>query len=475
MTAVELVLSDDWLWGWCRQTHTDLPATITPTSDRKGFVVGEPIGSTPETTPVPLFLDADRIACGSQPTPQAALTLVFGKALADLRVVGDPERLTVGCPTHWSPRRRERLTAAGREHSAEVVIQDAALRAWRASRRDRDTRVVVLECGALNTSASALISTYQGRSIETTRFEPELALTELTDPECPAACQFERLLTPLNTQPVSSVLLIGASAEKRGLLTTLIGKIYGETTVRAVGGAELARVPGMPPTAAERSSVVVSQSAADWLPSLRAKASETLHTGPKTRIYLGICVVLAVVVVVFAVLSFTNKSPQSPTAEHLPSAEATTSPPTPTTATPTPQTVGHLRITIPPGWQPTNTGADPTRRLELTPREGPRARIVLTQQQLAPGAGYDQVFSSLQTQTADRPPGTITDLRRNAVYAGRAALGYTEHPRDGSVVDWYVVIAHDIQVSVGCQYPPGGKDSVTPLCTEFGTTLEILE
>lgn len=49
-------------------------------------------------------------------------------------------------------------------------------------------------------------------------------------------------------------------------------------------------------------------------------------------------------------------------------------------------------------------------------------------------------------------------------YGGREVLRYTQSRPGASTVDWYVVVAQDLQLSVGCEHPAEGPDVLTDVC-----------
>jgi type VII secretion-associated protein (TIGR03931 family) len=168
-----------------------------------------------------------------------------------------------------------------------------------------------------------------------------------------------------------------------------------------------------------------------------------------------------------AAQSSTIAEPLSTTAAPTTTAQATT-----TKAAPAPQTFGNIRFEVPVGWRVTQAAGGS--RIYLVPEAGTKARITLTQKQVVPGVGYEKVAADLEAQINQRPAGTMGPLRRDVVFGGRSGLAYTEHPDDGSQVDWHVIVEHSTQVGIGCQYQTGGQDTTTQLCADVATTLEVI-
>ncbi|GAA5122360.1 type VII secretion-associated protein [Haloechinothrix salitolerans] len=60
------------------------------------------------------------------------------------------------------------------------------------------------------------------------------------------------------------------------------------------------------------------------------------------------------------------------------------------------------------------------------------------------------------------------------VFVGRSVIHYTEQA-DDSTVEWFVVGADRVQVSIGCRWTPSGKDTVESACEEVVRTLRIVD
>lgn len=484
MPTVELTLSENRLWARSSNTHADLPPSVTPGSDGTTLVVGEPLAPPSITSSVTQLLTADRIAYEpGMPTPLDAMSAVFARLLADLRVPTPCERLTVICPTEWGTRRRTTVATAAHRFASDVVFEETAIRTVTAAERNRDRRTVVFEFSMLATTASSVIPTHEGLRIEACEHEPNLAAADITA-DSPALAQLRAVLDRLlDGKSADSVLLVGIGADPAflELFGAAVTEICGPTAeLRTVPSADLARskqnaISPYQPTLAQLPRN-------EWVQPLRERAAATQPPRSKTPLYLGAAAAAVISLAAlggFAVMNSggnqeaTAAAPTTPLAP--PPQPSLQLPPQPTSATATPdeQTIGRLRLQIPTGWHIKETSTPTEQRLELVPDSGLRARITVIQQPIASGIGYPQVAANLEAQMASRPAGSVSELRRDVVYAGRSGLAYTEHPEDGSRVDWHVIVEHSTQVSIGCQYQTGGQDSITHVCTDFATTLAV--
>jgi type VII secretion-associated protein (TIGR03931 family) len=48
--------------------------------------------------------------------------------------------------------------------------------------------------------------------------------------------------------------------------------------------------------------------------------------------------------------------------------------------------------------------------------------------------------------------------------AGRPVTAYRQEEPGGTVVEWFVVLDHDAQLSVGCRHTPAGAEAVRAAC-----------
>lgn len=478
MTAVEIVLTETRLWAWSANTHADLVPSVVPGSDGRTLAVGEPL-APPSTAVSPVqLITADRIAYDpGMPKPEDALAAVFADTLAQLRIHAPCDQLTVVHPSEWDPHRLSVLHAAAGRHAGRVALQPAALRAVTAIQRARDVRSVVLEFGPLSTTATTVVPTDDGPRLEFCEHEPALAATEISA-DGHGRDTFRALLERLTHGcQVDSVVIVGRTdADFLNLIAEVVAELC-RAELLVLAGADLARVRATDPVE-HRPIIPPAAADAEWLQPLRERVAATRPPRSKTPLYIGAAAVLALVVLVGAGVLFTMSTGKEP--------EATASGPPPTiesTASAGPEepesdagsvTIGPVALTVPDGWRiidPATASAD---RLVLEPGTGLKARITVTQEQLqVPDAGYDLIAADLEAEMATSAAGRFSPIRRDVVFGGRSGLAYTEHPEGGSTVDWHVIVEHSIQISIGCQYQTGGHDSITPICEDLASSLEV--
>jgi type VII secretion-associated protein (TIGR03931 family) len=171
-------------------------------------------------------------------------------------------------------------------------------------------------------------------------------------------------------------------------------------------------------------------------------------------------------------VALTRSSSSHTTAAAETSVPATSSAASTSISQPTTQTFGRVRAQIPAGWHIASHLGD---RVDLSPDNGARQRITLTQKTLNPGAGLDDVADTLDAQIKSRPAGQVSALQRNTVFGGRPGLSYEESPGDGTTVRWQILVDSGLQASVGCQYVQGNWQPLADTCEQFVHTLRITE
>lgn len=476
MPVAEIALTETRLWAWSANTHTDVTPSVVPTGDGRSLVVGEPLAPPSIAVSPVQLVTADRIAYDpGMPTPEEALSAVFGHTLAQLRIPTPCERLTVVHPTEWDPHRLTVLESAARRHSSHVTLETIAVRAVAAGRRLRDVRTVVLEFGPLATTASTVVPAEGGPRLEYCEHEPVLAAAEIAAGEDGRA-GFDALLERLlHGCQVSSVLVVGRTdAGFLERIGSMVAERCGNAELVVVAGTDLVRVPRTGP-GDHRPTLPPAVAETEWLQPLRERAAATRPPRSRTPLYLAAAAVLVVAVLVAAGIGIARIS--SGGADAVAAAPSTTAGPgggdAGTAPDPGPVTFGALRLTVPDGWRIKDPSAG-SERLELVPEAGLRARITVTQQPVTPDVGYERIAADLEAQIARRPAGSVSAVRRDVVFAGRPGLAYSEHPEDGSTVDWHVIVEHSIQISIGCQYQTGGQDSITPICEDLANSLDVV-
>lgn len=126
------------------------------------------------------------------------------------------------------------------------------------------------------------------------------------------------------------------------------------------------------------------------------------------------------------------------------------------------------RLDLPPGWEHTG-GLPERRRVLLTPASAPQGSDLVAVERTP--LGYD---------TAAEPNRARAELMEEfdaAVAGGSPLSGYDPASRmadrdvttyrqgaGDTIVEWFVVLDGDAQLSVGCRYTPAGADAVRAAC-----------
>ncbi|WP_433624571.1 type VII secretion-associated protein [Nocardia sp. CA-120079] len=480
MSNVDLVVTDTRIWARGPATHWDVPPSVVLGSNGD-LVVGEPLTPPTQVSSAVQYVAADRIALLPRvPSLAEAMGSVIGTVMRNLGVPVPCAQLTVVCPTEWGGRRRAVFAEAARRFAADVLFEDMSIRAVVADvGTARSRRTVVLECGPLSTTATAVVRSHQGIRIESCEHEPNLAVADI-EPESSGFYDLCELIDRvLAGQPADLVQAVGVSDPARlDLIRSAVQQVCTQAIdVRPIAGADLVRGPQQEP---EYQPEVAPLPTTEWMQPLRQRAAAMQPPGRNTKAYAiaGIAGVLVVAAVAAgAVFAFGGSDDNPAVSAASTSAAAATTAQSPvtqpsTTSKSSSETVGRVRFQIPSGWRLTQA-IDPTKsRVDLVPLDGTRARITLIQTPVAPGTGYEQVGANLETQMKQQPNGKLSDLKRDVVFGGKSGLAYTEQPGDGSTVSWHVLVEHGLQVSTGCQYL-GGIDSIKQPCEQFAASLQV--
>ncbi|MBH0777551.1 type VII secretion-associated protein [Nocardia bovistercoris] len=480
MTTVELVLTDTRVWAVGPRTHWDGPPSVV-LGGAGGLVVGEPLTPPTQVSSAVQYVSADRIALAPRiPTAVEALAAVADAVLDKLGLAAPVARMTVIVPTEWGGHRRAVVVEALRRVAAEVVFEDTAIRAVAADgAAARGRRAVVLEFGALTTTASSVAPGPSGLRLESCEFAPDLAAVSLGVEPDAARSLADLLGGLLSGRPVDVVQVFGLAdpvaleavrAEVRGICGP-------ETAVRPISGTDLVR-PSQPES--ELGATTAALPSNEWLQPLRERAAAQRDPRDRRAVYLlggvaaAIAIVIGVVSTVIALGGSDDSEAAAPAASSASVAGAESTAPAPAepgpSAAPSPESFGRIRFQMPDGWK--SAPASAASRLDLAPADGARMRIILTQNTVAPDAGYEQIAANLESQMRQRP--AIGDLRRDVVFGGRSMLAYTERPEGGSTVDWHVLVEHGTQVSIGCQYTGDGWRTLASTCDRFAASVHVM-
>ncbi|WP_054815772.1 type VII secretion-associated protein [Nocardia arizonensis] len=477
MSAVELVVTEARIWAVGPATHWDVPPSVVLGGDG-GLVVGASLTPPTQVSSVVQYVSADRIALvPTVPTVVEALSMVAATVLENLRVPIPAARVTVVCPTEWGGYRRAVVDRALRRVAAEVSFEDTAVRAVAADEEAaRGRRAVVLEFGAITTTASSVAPAPHGLELESCEFEPDLAGSDLADdPE--AARTLGTLLGGLLLgRPVDVVLVLGLTdSVALDVVRAEVRLICGsETALRPMSGSDLVRPVRPEP---ELRPAPAAAPATEWLRPLRERAAAQRDPRERRAAYLlggaAAAVVIAAAAIGTAMVTGGSGEEGAEMSAAPSSAPAAVSPtadlPAPSVSA-APEVLGRTRFQVPEDWMA--APAPGNARIELSPVDGAKQRIVLTQNTVAANAGYEQVAANLEAQMRQRP--AMSDLRRDVVFGGRSMLAYTERPEGGSTVKWHVLVEHGTQVSIGCQYLGDAWEALATTCDRFAASVRVM-
>ncbi|MFE2754412.1 type VII secretion-associated protein [Actinosynnema sp. NPDC059335] len=187
----------------------------------------------------------------------------------------------------------------------------------------------------------------------------------------------------------------------------------------------------------------------------------------RSRVPLLVVAAVAVVAVVGASVAYALTRDETP-------GGAPTTPGSPTGAAEG-RTIAQYdyQFVAPTGWQQTG-GQVETRKVLLKP-EAPELDldVIAVEERLL---NYNATEDRARAETELRDQ---YDQRRNvsgfdpaADFATKDVVYYREEAGPATI-DWYVLFQDDVQVSVGCQYPPDGRDRVRPACEQVVRTLTV--
>ncbi|WP_280366410.1 type VII secretion-associated protein [Nocardia wallacei] len=470
MPTVELVLTDTRLWARSEATYWNGPPSIVPASDNASFVAGEALRPQYPAVSVVRLADADRIAFPTLPTAADAFAVVFGAVLTNLRLPGPCDRLTVVAPTEWGRRRRAAVQAAASRLVAEVAVEPLALRAASLGASNaQHQRIAVLEVNPLSTTATLVGRSGPDTWIDACEHEPTVGLT---DPPEAIGAVVARLLAGQTPNYLVAVGIPDA-AQLETLRAAIVGQCGFPVDVRPVAGADLIQSASQPPAhpgqpvAAHRPGFEAPLPDRDASLRAHANAGQPPRSRRTTLVAAAAAVVVAIAIAVGVAILAGTRSSDDPTPAAAQTGTAPLSPVTaaePPTGRPAPQAFGRVQAQVPEGWR---IAAQTDTRVDLMPEDGARQRMTITQKPLAPGSTVEDVARTLETQVERRPPGTVSDLRRDPAFGGRPSLSYEEYPPDGTTVRWHVLVDAGLQVSVGCQYPSDSWQPISGTCEQF--------
>lgn len=476
MTTVELVVTEAKIWARGATTHWDVPPSIVLGSNNSDLVVGEPLTPPTQVVSAVQYLMSDHVAVPPRvPSSVEALTAVVAAILDSLGVAVPCDRLVCVHPTAWGTRALEMFASVAQRFAREVTFEPCAVRASEvdtATRRSR--RSAILEFGLLSTTATTVVYDANGTHIEAVEAEPNLAAVELTAAHGRAALT-DLLGRLLADRPADVVQVFGTTDPE---IITVVGEVTEAVAGSAIAispltGTDVARRPQQPTPYTPS----IPPARSEWMQPLRERAAAT-HPVDRRPMYLAAVAAVAVIasvtagVVLWAGGHDPAPSANAETTSMHPDPVAPTTAPPPTTPRSATETIGRITLQIPAGWRRA-AATSPATRVDFSPDSGARQRITIAQQTVATDAGYDDIAADLTSQTRNKPQGTVSEIRRDVVFAGRPGIAYEERPLDGSEVRWHVLVERGVQVSVGCQYMAGRWNEVSTACEQAVSAIRV--
>ncbi|KAA0021489.1 type VII secretion-associated protein [Antrihabitans cavernicola] len=420
------------------------------------------------------LIDDDHVAIGggAVPVPDAVAD-VLRSAMAGVGAPTPADLLVLPYPTRWGTARREALVAAVHRVAREAVVVQTAVAIADAG-DVQAARVVVVECTSLSLTASYVVAQPGGCRV--------------------VACEYEPNVGGGYDGSAGAIATLAVAVADHRTVDAVV--VWGPCDIEGVGAAVTGRFAGTPPTVAAVDERVVLRNmerqytpvavppvlrtpTATWLePTLRERRSK--HSRPRTAVLAGAGVLaIALVAGAIGLLRSGDGAPQTVVTTTAQPIIAASAPAVPTSSTPTTTTAaqiteidaGRVHLELPAQWhertRPDAADTTPPRdsRLELVPNGGADRRIIVMQNTLREGVGYDAVAATLARKIADPAKrGVFGDLQRGALFGGRDGLAYQESPDGSSQVKWHVVVENDMQVSIGCQFLTDEWDAIAGDC-----------
>ena len=127
------------------------------------------------------------------------------------------------------------------------------------------------------------------------------------------------------------------------------------------------------------------------------------------------------------------------------------------------------RLDVPVGWEHTG-GLPERRRVLLTPLTTPEGSDLIAVEHSS--LGYDTTAEPQRARAELRAAYDAAVAEGSAFagydpdehFAGRPVAAYRQEEQGGTVVDWFVVLERDAQLSVGCRHTAAGADAVLAAC-----------
>jgi type VII secretion-associated protein (TIGR03931 family) len=127
------------------------------------------------------------------------------------------------------------------------------------------------------------------------------------------------------------------------------------------------------------------------------------------------------------------------------------------------------RLDLPAGWEHTG-GLPERRRVLLTPAVAPEGSDLIAVERTPlgydSGAEPERARAELRAEFAEAVAAgsRLSGYAPDAVVAGRGGTAYRQEEADGTVVDWFVLLDGDAQLSVGCRSTRANATAVREAC-----------
>ncbi|MFG1768178.1 type VII secretion-associated protein [Nocardia salmonicida] len=486
MSDVDVVITGVRMWARTATRHSDVVPSVMPVHG--GMAVGVAVGANQPSASVVTMGESAWI--GYEPAPVstvAAMDAVIDKLFADLGSVSPGSTITVAHAGSWSSSQRTSVERSLHRYSNAVVMEPIAARI--ASLRQSlgaSELIAVVEIEPLHLTVSAVARSRNHVELAACEHEPTMGADELSEKAIDRLTAMIRQV--VDEHRPSTVIVVGQHDDR--LLERLRDFVTESWSTQPPPVQSVAFTALLRPQPAPSSRTVPTgpQGQSDWVGTLRDRAAASAPSP-----WVGTAKVVAVAAVILTVLTVggvviattrgggtdaaataesVDRAPTESKTPIPPSPSATSLPPSTGAAKPAPHHVmGRVAFDIPADWK---LGAGPTpERATLTPTSPTLARITVTYNTVAEGAGYDEVLGDITSRIDRAAPGRFGSPERDVVFAGRRGIGYQEHPGDGSVVRWYILLDHGVQTNVGCQHGSEGWGTVSAACEDVMRSVAI--
>jgi type VII secretion-associated protein (TIGR03931 family) len=375
-------------------------------------------------------------------------------------------RIDAGFPSHWAATRRDRLADELGIGGARVEMTPIAIAAasfvGTSGAGAHGPRVVVVELERLSSTVTYVSPDGAGMRVVACEREPALGAEDVLDAgrtgtDTAAIATLCDLVERVTDGRAVDEILVLADHDQPALEPLLAG--LAKASPRA-GRSRVLRPAEMCPLPAVERTEHSPRTAL-------SRAIGLLGRGPMPAVAFGAALIIGA-----GGLWWWQTGMQHGAA--APSAETATGAPIAQPAGDVTHENGRVRFLALGAWSARPVDPQRPGRRELVPVDGAAARIIVIQNEIDPGLGYDEVASALADKIAARgSDGPFADLQRDVVFAGRPGVSYRETPNPGSEVRWHVVVEQELQVSVGCQYPAGEWGVVEHACEKVVRSLTV--